>query len=45
MDHGRVLALDTPAAIIASTRTGTLEDAYLQLTGTSHGYIGEAVAT
>ncbi len=45
MDHGRVLALDTPAAIIASTRSATLEDAYLQLTGSPHGYLGEAVVT
>jgi len=33
IDHGKIIASDTPAAIIASSGTANLEDAFIKLTG------------
>ncbi len=33
IDHGKIIASDTPANIIASTGTANLEDAFIKLTG------------
>jgi ABC-type multidrug transport system ATPase subunit len=36
LDHGRLIACDSPAALIAKSSTQTLEDAFFKLTGHFH---------
>jgi ABC-type multidrug transport system ATPase subunit len=44
IDHGRLLGLDTPAALKQRTRSSTLEEVFLRLTGQSAGSSGERVS-